>query len=71
MEVVTQVQPLSMGWCLDCHRDPAEHIRPDDVPVTEMLEWHARPAAERREAGEQLIKDRTLSPPTDCSACHR
>ena len=30
MEVVRQVQPLSMGWCLDCHRNPAPNIRPKD-----------------------------------------
>ena len=28
MEVVRQVEPLSMGWCLDCHRNPASHLRP-------------------------------------------
>lgn len=22
MEQITQVEPLSMGWCLDCHRQP-------------------------------------------------
>ncbi len=30
MEVVWQDQPLSMGWCLDCHREPEKHIRPKD-----------------------------------------
>ncbi|MCS7169524.1 MAG: hypothetical protein NZ949_02750 [Candidatus Kapabacteria bacterium] len=28
MGVVSQVAPLSMGWCLDCHRNPAKHIVP-------------------------------------------
>ena len=28
MAMVHQDQPLSMGWCLDCHRDPAKHILP-------------------------------------------
>lgn len=28
MTVVRQVQPLSMSWCLDCHRDPNPHLRP-------------------------------------------
>ncbi|MEX0995023.1 MAG: cytochrome c3 family protein, partial [Balneolaceae bacterium] len=28
MEVVHQSEPLSMGWCLDCHREPENHIRP-------------------------------------------
>jgi len=28
MEVVYQDQPLSMGWCLECHREPEKHLRP-------------------------------------------
>ncbi len=36
MDVVTQEKPLSMGWCLDCHRDPGSHLRPKDVAVTDM-----------------------------------
>ena len=31
----TQVQPLTMGWCLDCHRDPAPHLRPREH-ITDM-----------------------------------
>ena len=34
MEVVMQMEPLSMGWCLDCHRNPDMHLRPlDEVTV--------------------------------------
>ena len=40
MEIVEQAEPLSMGWCLDCHRDPAKHIRPENVSVTQM-DWVA------------------------------
>ena len=28
MEVVEQVAPLTMGWCLDCHRNPDPNLRP-------------------------------------------
>ncbi len=28
MGVVTQMKPLNMGWCLDCHRNPEAHIIP-------------------------------------------
>ncbi|MEM6393620.1 MAG: cytochrome c3 family protein [Planctomycetota bacterium] len=27
-EGVWQVHNLSMGWCLDCHREPEKHLRP-------------------------------------------
>jgi hypothetical protein len=30
MDVVQQVAPLSMGWCLDCHREPERHLRPKE-----------------------------------------
>ena len=29
MSVVYHAQPLSMSWCLDCHRHPELHLRPD------------------------------------------
>jgi hypothetical protein len=35
MEVVYQAQPLSMAWCIDCHREPEKHLRPADQ-VTNM-----------------------------------
>ncbi len=35
MEEVFQAEPLSMGWCLDCHRNPAPALRPLDK-ITDM-----------------------------------
>ena len=35
MERVQTVQPLNMGWCVECHRDP-QLLRPKDQ-VTNML----------------------------------
>lgn len=67
MEVVTQQKPLSMGWCLDCHRDPALHLRPLDQ-VTNMR-W--KPPRNQGELGAQLVAERGLAPPEDCTACHR
>src|SRR5690348_7206002 len=28
MDVVYQKEPLSMGWCLNCHRNPENNLRP-------------------------------------------
>jgi len=39
MDVVQQHAPLSMGWCLECHRDPAKNIRPREE-ITNMG-WQA------------------------------
>jgi hypothetical protein len=67
MEVVTQVQPLSMSWCLDCHRDPAPNLRPPEE-VTNM-EWI--PPRDHASWARQALADRGLEPPVDCSGCHR
>lgn len=73
MEIVRQDQPLSMGWCLECHRDPTPHIRPEGVSVT-FMDW--KPDAASIEAAKQRLvaaegKFPDLNPPTHCGACHR
>ncbi|HNQ24330.1 MAG TPA: cytochrome c3 family protein [Phycisphaerae bacterium] len=66
MEVVYQAEPLSMGWCLDCHRAPEAHLRPTEQ-VTNM-EY----AAEDQPAeGKRLRALYNINPSTDCSTCHR
>lgn len=67
MEEVKQAEPLSMGWCLDCHRDPAPNIRPKDQVTN--LAW--KPSGDARAEGEKLVKEYGLKPSTDCSTCHR
>jgi hypothetical protein len=67
MEVVAQVEPLSMGWCLDCHRDPAPSVR-DPADVTAM-----KFEPDLQKSGQVAVakNGRTLQPPTHCSGCHR
>ena len=67
MEVVTQAEPLSMGWCLDCHRDPAPHIRTRD----ELTDTTWRPAPDQPEFALARIEELEIAPPVDCSGCHR
>jgi hypothetical protein len=67
MVEVKQVQPLTMAWCLDCHRDPAAHIRPKEL-VT-RLDW--TPPGDAAEIGRALIAKHGIKPPTNCSGCHR
>ena len=64
MEVVRQAEPLSMGWCLDCHREPEKHLRPT-AEVTNMDYVHT--LAE----GLRLKQEKNINPPTHCSGCHR
>jgi hypothetical protein len=34
MAAIEQVAPLTMAWCLDCHRDPTPHLRSPDFQVS-------------------------------------
>jgi len=61
MEVVQVDQPLSMGWCLDCHRDPEPGLRPRNE-ITNM-DWAP---------DENWVAHvDEVNPPTHCSGCHR
>ena len=64
---VMQVEPLSMGWCLDCHRNPEPHLRPKSE-VTNM-DWVM--PANQKEFAAKLIAEKKINPPVDCGACHR
>lgn len=67
MEVVYQAEPLSMGWCLDCHRDPEPRLR----PVEEITNMAWAPAEDRRTVGARLREQYNINPSEDCSTCHR
>jgi hypothetical protein len=67
MEVVTQMQPLSMCWCLDCHRNPEPNRRP--VSEVTNMAWVAPKDADALHA--KLAKEHPVHPPLACSGCHR
>jgi hypothetical protein len=69
MDVVRQHEPLNMGWCLECHRDPngndwqgLPRLRPRDQ-VTNMT-WRPDP-------NTPVAHARPVEPPQQCSGCHR
>ena len=67
MEVVTQMQPLSMSWCLDCHRNPGPNLR----PVSEVTNMKWTPPRDRAGLAAKLQAERPVNPPVTCSGCHR
>ncbi len=67
MIVVKQMESLSMAWCLDCHRNPAPHIRP--VEEVTNLAW--APDRDPVEIGREIIEAKGIHPPDNCAACHR
>jgi hypothetical protein len=67
MAQVEQVAPLTMQWCLDCHRSPDEHLRPR-ASITRM---EPLPERDRERAGSELARLYHVEHVTHCSACHR
>lgn len=71
MPLVRQTAPLTMGWCLDCHRAPEDRIV---APAREYEDtpYHDRTPADRAAGRAVAIRiahsGRNL---TDCSTCHR
>lgn len=70
MDVVRQEEPLSMAWCLDCHRDPEPHLRPRDKDVVTDMGWtkaHGQPTCDPSTdpRGCEVVA------PEHCSGCHR
>ena len=66
MDVVYQAKPLSMGWCLECHREPEKFIWPKEK-ITD-LNW--RPTNQIN-LGLQLKETYNVNPGEACSVCHR
>jgi hypothetical protein len=69
MALMRQAEPLTMGWCLNCHHDPTPYLR--DRSAVFDPEW--KPPAQQEEDGKKrliayLINNKHL---TDCSICHR
>ena len=78
MQVVWEDKPLSMGWCLTCHRAPENYLRP--VAEITHLDWKPsdlgnNPATgqpwTQQQIGLKLKEDWKVKPPVTCNACHR
>ena len=67
LQVVRQNKPLSMSWCLDCHRNPDMHLR----PVTEITNMYWTPPDSQMQFAADVRMKKNINPNTDCSACHR
>jgi hypothetical protein len=69
MALTHRAIPLTMQFCLDCHRDPASHLRPRDQ-VTNMA-W--RPPYDGGAQGRALLTEYgvRVGQITHCTVCHR
>jgi formate-dependent nitrite reductase cytochrome c552 subunit len=77
MEVVYHAKSHSMAWCLDCHRNPEDALRP--LEHITNLDWQAPITKEgqsqeeaQRELGAKLKADWNIhAPDQNCFGCHR
>jgi len=69
MPLMRASAPLTMGWCLDCHRDPAPNLR----PMSAIFDPEWVPPDDQLEQGKALLAQYHIdsSRLTDCSVCHR
>ena len=67
MPLTRQVQSLQMEWCLNCHRNPQDYVR----PRSEVFTMGYRPTVPQSVLGPQLVKEYDIHSLTSCSTCHR
>ncbi len=65
MAGIYQAVPLTMGWCLSCHRNPTPNLRPAGA-ITAMGWAQSTP-----EEGRRLAQQLDVRPGTNCTTCHR
>lgn len=68
MPLIRRTQPLTMQWCLACHRHPEKHLRPRDEVFN--MAWKAD---DQQALGKRLVREYHIDKKhlTECSTCHR
>jgi hypothetical protein len=67
MPLTQQENTLQMDWCLNCHRNPENYVR----PRSEIYTMGYRPPVAQSVIGPQLVKEYGIRGNTTCSTCHR
>jgi hypothetical protein len=85
MPVVYHAKELSMGWCLNCHRQPEDHLRPvgqvtnltwkpedskNDPLLADLMKDPGKPLTQK-EVGLKVKEALNVNPPQTCQGCHR
>jgi hypothetical protein len=68
MDEVKHEKSFSMTFCLDCHRNPSEYLRPPEQVFN--LDWTTNEVAQKQ-IGKKLAHDWKVESLQNCSACHR
>ena len=67
MPLTLQQNTLQMEWCLDCHRNPENYVR----PRSEVFTMGYKPPVPQSVIGPQLVQEYGIRGNTSCSTCHR
>jgi hypothetical protein len=67
MPIMWRENSLLMEWCLNCHRQPEQYVRPRSAVF--QMDWVAPP--NQLEAGRELVQTYHIRKLTDCYTCHR
>ena len=67
MPLMWQEKSLQMEWCLDCHRNPEQYVRPRDAVFS--VDYVAPP--DQGALGARLVAEYQIQKLTSCSTCHR
>jgi hypothetical protein len=67
MPLMLQQESLQMEWCLNCHRNPEQYVR----PRSEVYTMGYRPPLPQSVLGPRLVEEYDIRGNTSCSTCHR
>ena len=67
MNGIWKNQPMSMEWCMQCHFNPAQYVRPKD----QVFNANYQPPADQMALGNRLVQEYQIQSLISCSTCHR
>jgi hypothetical protein len=67
MQLTYKVNTLYMQWCVKCHRNPEQYVRPRD----QIFNMAYEAPANQPELGARLVSEYRIQKLTDCYTCHR
>lgn len=72
MPLAWKEKPLTMEWCLDCHRHPERQVRPRESVFLMDWQWDAS-AGDQSALGRELVRNYHIQAEQliNCSTCHR
>jgi hypothetical protein len=70
MPLMWKAEPMTMEWCLNCHRNPAPHLRERDEVF--QMDWKPPEGPQLAQGRERVQRYQIeLDRLTNCSVCHR